>query len=306
MRKRRNHYVSRFYLKAWADGERVYCLRRGRVRPIGLNDVAMERDFYQVHDLQPEDIEVIRRGVIERSDKRARAVHEGLLMIFARVAALNRCFARRPNASSEAKRAVTELVSNLDENYHEAIEHDLQIALKSLLAGSADFFSDVRLAGSFLRALALQSLRTKKRREATCALVCVPVAGAAMERIWGPVSHMLAVNIGASLLRDRSLFRIVLLRNNTDLPFIAGDQPIVNLNDERDSTGIPAEIEFYWPLSPKLAMWFVLASKAPQKLTVDLSEREVRSYNACIVENHHEQLYANTANALTEWISSQN
>jgi hypothetical protein len=53
-------------------------------------------------------------------------------------------------------------------------------------------------------------------------------------------------------------------------------------------------------------MWFVLASKAPKELTVDLSEAEVRSYNARIVENHHEQLYASTKSPLTEWISSQN
>jgi hypothetical protein len=273
---------------------------------MGLKDVAMEKDFYEVQDLQPEDIEFIRRGVIEPSDERARTGHEDLLKIFARVAALNRCLAQRPDASNEAKKALTELISNLDENYHEVIEHDLQIALKSLLAGSADFFSDVRLAGSFLRALALQSLRTKKRREAMRTLVRIPLAGAAMERMWGPMSHMLAVNIGGSLLRDRSLFRIVLLRNNTESALITGDQPVINVNDERDFKGIPVEIELYYPLSPKLAMWFVLASKAPKEFTVELSEAEVRSYNACIVENHHEQLYASTENALTEWINSRN
>jgi hypothetical protein len=132
-----------------------------------------------------------------------------------------------------------------------------------MLAGSVDFFSDVRLAGSFLRALALQSLRTKKRREAMRTLVRIPLAGAAMERMWGPMSHMLAINIGGSLLRDRSLFRIVLLRNDTDSALITGDQPVINVNDERDFKGIPAEIELYYPLSPKLAMWFVVASKAP-------------------------------------------
>jgi len=81
---------------------------------------------------------------------------------------------------------------------------------------------------------------------------------------------MLAVNIGGSLLRDRSLFRIVLLRNDTDLAFITGDQPVINVNDERDFKGVPVEIELYCPLSPKLAMWFVLASKAPKELTKDV------------------------------------
>src|ERR1700720_4573904 len=163
MRKRRHHYVPRFYLQAWAVGERIYCLREGRIGLMGLSDVAVEKDFYEVQDLEPEDIEVIRRGVIDPSYERGRLVHEDLLKIFARVATLKRCLAQTPDCSNQAKKALAELISNLDENYHEAIEHDLQIALKSLLAGNVDFFYDVRLAGSFLRALALQLLRTKKQ-----------------------------------------------------------------------------------------------------------------------------------------------
>src|SRR5487761_1215371 len=99
MRKRRTHYVSQFYLRPWADGERVYCLRQGHIRAIGLKDVAIERDFYQVRDLQPDDIEVIRRGVIEPSEAWAKPLHEHLLEIFARVAAFNRCIAQRPDVS---------------------------------------------------------------------------------------------------------------------------------------------------------------------------------------------------------------
>jgi hypothetical protein len=95
MRKRRTHYVSQFYLRPWANSERVYCLRQGHIRPMGLKDVAIEKDFYQVHDLQPEDIEVIRRGIIQPSEAWARPVHEDLLQIFARVAAYNRCLAQR-------------------------------------------------------------------------------------------------------------------------------------------------------------------------------------------------------------------
>ena len=126
-----------------------------------------------------------------------------------------------------------------------------------------------------------------------------------MERMWGPMIHMLAVNIGGSLLRDRHLFRIILLKNETQLPFITGDQPVININDDRDPRGIPSEIEFYYPLSPKSAMWFVLTSKAPKPRTLDLTEEEVRSYNARIANNHHEQLYANEEKALIEWVGFQ-
>lgn len=271
------------------------------VRPLGLKHVAVERDFYEVQDLQPEDIEVIRCGIINPSEERLRQIHENLLAVFAEVAELNRYLARNTDASNDVKATLAQLISNLDEDYHTAIEHDLQTALRYLLSGSVEFFSDVRLAGPFLRALALQSLRTKKRRATMCERIRIPVKGASMERIWGPMIHMLAINIGASLLRDRVLFRIVLLQNRTDLAFITGDQPVISVNDELTSEGSPAEVEFYYPLSPTLGMWFGLASKAPNTSFVELSKTEVHFYNAKIVENHHEQLYAKTQDALVEW-----
>ncbi len=86
-----------------------------------------------------------------------------------------------------------------------------------------------------------------------------------MYRVWGPMIHMLAVNVGASLLQDRSHFRIVLLRNKTGVAFITGDQPVINLNEGCYTLGGPREVEFYYPLSSTVGMLYILASKTPDK-----------------------------------------
>ena len=62
-----------------------------------------------------------------------------------------------------------------------------------------------------------------------------------------------ATNLGASLFFDRKKVEITFLENKTDLGFITGDQPIVNLLATRDGSP-PEELAFYYPLAPDLAI----------------------------------------------------
>jgi hypothetical protein len=298
MRKRRHHYVPKFYLEPWSENGRIFCFRKGQVKQLGLNDVGVEEDFYAVGELTLEDIEVLRRGVIAPSNKGAQKIHESLLRDFAQVAYANRLLNQRPEMAEEAKKIIRETVSNLDENYHEAIEHDLQYALHCMLSGSVEFFSDVAVAGSFLRALALFSLRTKARRQAMKSRVRMPRADANIDRIFGPMIHMLAVNVGGNLLVDRAQFRIALLNNETAVPFITGDQPVINIHEHRDEMGTPREVEWYMPLSPKMAMLYVLAEHAPGSHSATISQAEVEGYNARMAEHSHDQLYGNSEESL--------
>jgi hypothetical protein len=86
MRKRRNHYVPKFYLEPWSENGRIFCLRQDQIKQLSLRDVGVEKDFYAVSDLTPEDIEVLRRGVIASSNEGVRNIPESLLRAFARVA----------------------------------------------------------------------------------------------------------------------------------------------------------------------------------------------------------------------------
>lgn len=47
-KKRRHHYVWQYYLKAWAEDERIFAMRGDRVFGTGTTDVAVVKDFYRV------------------------------------------------------------------------------------------------------------------------------------------------------------------------------------------------------------------------------------------------------------------
>jgi hypothetical protein len=291
--------VPKFYLRPWSNTEQVFCLRKGIIKPIGLSDVGVEEDFYAVRDLTLEDIEFLRGVVIAQSPEGARPIHENLLSAFTLIAFANRVLHQDPALKDEAKNEIRKVVSNLNENYHETIERHLQDAIKCMLSGSVEFFSDALKAGNFLRSLGLFSLRTKGRRERMKAVFRIPLPGFDIDRVYSPMIHMLAVNIGGSLLVDRSRYRIVLLRNETTTSFITGDQPVINIHEACDERGIPREVEWYFPLSPKVAMLYVLVERSHYELHSNASQADVNFYNRRIVEAHHDQLYGGSEESLS-------
>jgi hypothetical protein len=76
------HFVGRFYLRAWAEGERLYCLQDHKVRRDNIRNLAAENYFYRLQELIPEDVEFLRR-FIEDSLTALRSSHEQLIEAFA-------------------------------------------------------------------------------------------------------------------------------------------------------------------------------------------------------------------------------
>jgi len=78
---RRQHHVWRYYLKAWATGEQLFCLQDGRIFPSNVSGVAVERDFYKLQTLTRQDIEAIRL-ISAKAHPASKRVHETFLIYF--------------------------------------------------------------------------------------------------------------------------------------------------------------------------------------------------------------------------------
>ena len=80
-----------------------------------------------------------------------------------------------------------------------------------------------------------------------------------------------AMRFADSLYRRRDQFKLVLLDNETGVPFITGDQPIINVHAAGSEA--PPERLFY-PLSPKRAMMLLeLAAERSTALSINEVER---------------------------------
>jgi hypothetical protein len=295
-KKIQQHYVPRFYLKTWGENGKIWRLRDGNIRHCSLRRVASEPYFYQVQNLEPADIYFLQE-FINRLPEVSRPVHRNLLDLFSKIDAIKR--AADPTQAHYP--ALDALACNFEENYHEKIENFFRPALDSMLAGNTNFYSDDKAVREFLYAICIQYMRTKKRREALIAGVKSPLPGVDIRRISNILCHILATQLGASLYVDRGKFRVLIIENHTDTPFITGDQPLINLHANLlEDNAPPEKFEFFYPLSPAKAMLLVECSNPMCPLRKCLSVEDVRGYNKLIAENAHEQIFSNSKNSLIE------
>ena len=301
MPTRKQHYVNRFYLEPWAKDGTLVSMIRGKIVPNALVNVANERDFYEVTELSPEDIFFLRYVVIAPAPEAVKPIFEDWLNSYIFVGEAHKRLIEHPNLAEKEQKVLKDTKLEFDEKYHAAIEGDLHTPLRQMREGRTAFLEDAELAGMFFRSLALQYLRTKRMRTAMTARMGNPIPGASMDRIWRPMIHMHAINVGASLFRERSDLRLILLDSPPDARFITGDQPVLNLVDELDDKGIPLGFELYYPVSPTKAM--ILVNRASPRMSVNRipSIEEMNGYNRRIVETHYEQLYADLPTRLERW-----
>jgi hypothetical protein len=294
-RKLNQHYVWQAYLKPWTVDGTLWCLRNGKLYPSSTRNVGSERLFYALPDLTPEDLHFIQKVAIDNSPDALKAGHRQHLEMYTRPWALKRFVENNPDIDLALRSFVLtkleEEIANAEENYQNDIENAFMPLLDSVRAGDASFYENDDDIIHFLHAISTQYFRTKRVKEKVVARV--NISSDMTRRIWSPLSHIYAVNMGSSFFRERRLHRIVLLDNISGTSFIAGDQPIINLRAALRDDRPPTELEFYYPLTPIKAMFLVNASNPMQSGTL-VSPEEVRKFNILIAQNSHEQIFANS------------
>jgi hypothetical protein len=118
-------------------------------------------------------------------------------------------------------------------------------------------------------------------------------------RTAGILNSIVAVNLGAALFRERHDYRVVFLRNQTQSPFVTGDQPVINLL-KPDATN---NVELYYPLSPGLALVLSRDIAKYPDCTRDVTVFEVEHLNHEIYTRSDDQLYASDENYLRALIA---
>jgi hypothetical protein len=141
--------------------------------------------------------------------------------------------------------------------------------------------------------LATQYMRTKRIREAW--LKSFEGAPFNVERILPLLALQYGENLGRSLYLDRKQILSVILNNATDVAFITGDQPIVNLLAVADRPA--TELSLYYPLSPTKALLLSDAGRSLMVTNDSFNEAWAVELNRKIAENSHSQVFANTPQA---------
>jgi len=153
--KKLHHYVPRFYLRAWAEEEKVYSLQAGKILRPNIKNICAENYFYRLQELSPEDVDFLREAVIRESPEGLKAFHEQLVGAFTVPYLAKRKLEASGLATSEAMAEIERMITELNENLHTNIEEDFQPHLAAMISGSLDFLEDPTKAAVFYRGLGL-------------------------------------------------------------------------------------------------------------------------------------------------------
>ncbi len=160
--------------------------------------------------------------------------------------------------------------------------------------GDISFYNDERCV-PFLDYLCTQYMRTKGIKERTKELRNAD-GSADLSRVWNVMLHMFATNVGADLFRDRGRRKLVLVHNCTDVPFVTGDQPAINLKASPPHP--PEGLSIYYPISPQLALLLSEVDETPLIASEGLTAAQASTLNGKLFEACYKQVFAQSEESL--------
>lgn len=303
MKKRRQHYVWRYYLRAWSQDEKIFCLRDGAIFSSNLMGVANKRDFYKIRELDENDIEFVKRFAIEQSTPYLKEVHLRTLNSFALVFKAKKFLESSGKDDPELNKEIDELINNFEEDFHGEIEKSSIKFINYILEEKIDFYQDKEERVGFLCFLCFQYFRTNKIKANMISNICssgIPENWCMhFEKTYNIFSHVFAYNVAYSLAMD-SGFKILPIKNNSSISLITCDQPVINTFSVGSSPRkMVDKLELYYPVSPKMAILITEKAKYPNidALTINESSK-IHDYNLLMIAASHEQIYSNSKDLL--------
>lgn len=291
MIKKRQHYVSRNYLKAWTNSKKqISCLRKNKIYPSNLMNVAQEKYFYELQNLTEEEQKIIYHLGIEKSNNMLQRIHLSFLEKYLLIFKVEKEVNRKGEAEEDLNRIIEEHKINFEEDYHSEIESIGNKYIDSIRNKNINFYydkkSDDRMM--FLFFLTLQYMRTKRRKNESIRAANTDKIN--MNKLWPILAHIYATNLSHNLHLDKS-FNLILLTNKSNLNFITSDQPIINTYAMNSKELDDNELEFYYPVSPKLAILITKDILDHKELIIRDAEK-IKEYNKMINTEKEEQLFA--------------
>lgn len=315
-KKRDHHYVFQAYLKKWANKNgKIWCLRGGKLFDVKPINICFQKNFYRISSLNRMEINLIKLIFKDESEIFKSQLDDflerySICDIYETMTNITRTTA--PPFYTKTKIAIENMDllidtarSNMIEDAHCRFERESIKWLNSLCEESTEFFYSPfdNQNMDFISFVCLQYFRTEKIKdyilnelkqiENEIVPEHIPAGIIRIDNICQPVILLITAICAAEL----SQACLVLLLNKTEVPFITSDQPVINV--KKESVG-QAKYEFYYPISPKVAI--KLNNDFDGKTLILKDKEEVYKYNDLISKESYKMLFSNNLEVLERYI----
>ena len=301
---KKQHYVWRHYLGAWkcaTEDKDVWTglLKQKQVKKIGLMDVAQSSFFYKLAEINDAELRFLKQ-LTDTLPPGSKSIAEILLAGYIMFTQL-----KNDMASGKVKtdHEFEHKVNKIEKAAFEAIQSQIEGMGSKLL--KCESIADIEQLAKedeydFLYYLWVQYMRTKSMKDRV---------GESMDekkwlqdlnnKCWPFFNLVMAMRMVEDMVLKKD-YRFVFIKNNTEIPFITGDQPVINAKgDVVDEEGFAKELEVFYPMSPTKALCIVFdGGDKYSEVTVDVDY--VKSMNRKIMDESLLHIFANEEKVLKD------
>lgn len=273
----KQHYVPRCYLHLWKDAtDTLYQLVNGKIVTARgeLKVVAQTKDFYRVRSLNEIEYQLLESTIhaYQYATKVIREFIAFYLKIYDLAGKTHESF----STSQKLSKITDVLVNDLVETLYAEIEGKAAAILRDMANGNMDWWNDSNKRTDFYIYWGTQYTRTPTILERAQRF---PLPSGVSDAVY-PVTMMhLAMMIVDNMIVNAEKYHVELIKNNSSLQFITGDQPIIDLRKNNDQA-----LDMYFPVSPKYALR-IKNKNSDAPINSEVTEAHVEEYNQAIKKN---------------------
>lgn len=259
--KKRHHYVWAKYLTSWGNDTKnvFYTTKTGKIACDSVRAIAVDDFFYKITSLTNQHIDIIE-ALSQNSPHHLHKKHMSYLNDILKIQRCEDIYRASGIKDHEAEKLIYATKCNLMENLHSSHEMKALPILEALINERLDILDNKQNMIEFMMFFGHQITRTKTFRDAVFHnqprrnALEIKTADTIVHAWWF-ISYILGMNIGWSLYSSRNKDRHSLLINDTKLPFITSDHPVVNVHSCVSETDLspPQHSDLYYPISPRIA-----------------------------------------------------
>ncbi|WLS79045.1 DUF4238 domain-containing protein [Erwinia pyri] len=259
--KKRHHHVWAKYLTRWGNNTKnvFYTTKTGKIAYDSVRAIAVDDFFYKTTTFTNQHVAIIK-AFSQKSPHHLHTQHMSYLKDILKIQSWENIYRTFGIQDHDAEKLIHATKCNLMENLHSSHEMKALPILEALVNENLDILHDKQHMIEFMMFFGHQITRTKTFRDAVFHAqprrndLEIKVADTIVHAWWF-MSYMFGMNIGWSLYSSRNEDAHALLLNDTAIPFITSDHPVVNVHPCVSETELiaPEYADLYYPISPRIA-----------------------------------------------------
>jgi len=298
--KKKHHYVWKEYLKPWAENEKIPTLVKNSKKIIKPNPegVAQQRYFYALEEFTEEEEIILKELVNLWSNKSTIKINLEFYKTFTLYSKLKR-FTKTIDLNEELKERLNLLRTNTMEDSHLIFENFGKKIINIRKFEDLTFLDEEMDLFFTMIYISFQYLRTKNMKLKI--KVAVDKYDYLSPKFLNFLPFLYATGIADSLTYEKQT-RFIFLENTSEIDFITSDQPLINNKiEELNDNGTIAQMEIYYPITPRIALIIHYQEQNEKYRKISLNSFDVNKYNKTIFNHSNEFIFASSTEQLIEY-----